>query len=142
MKYRRQPSTFLLDTRLHHPEQIVKSSPFLFTVICAIASRFLPHHMELHRVLMDHARAAAGQAMQQKTLETCQAFILLALYPNVAHRWSDDGGSMYMGCASRIAISLKLHLPATSKTGRSNSDSHTQAQKTANRMRTWLVTPI
>jgi hypothetical protein len=73
-----------------------------FTV-CAIASRHFAEKPELYTNLMHYAQLAAGTALisGQKSVEVCQAYILLSLYPMPARRWEDDRCWIYLGLAIR-----------------------------------------
>ena len=52
---------------------------------------------------MHYAQLAAGTALisGQKSVEVCQAYILLSLYPVPARRWEDDRSWLYLGMAIR-----------------------------------------
>ena len=52
---------------------------------------------------MRYAQLAAGTALidDQKTVEVCQAYILLSLYPVPARRWEDNRSWLYLGLAIR-----------------------------------------
>jgi hypothetical protein len=71
--------------------------------VCAIASRYFTEKPELYADLMHYAQLAAGTALisGQKTVEVCQAYILLSLYPVPARRWEDNRSWLYLGLAIR-----------------------------------------
>lgn len=52
---------------------------------------------------MHYAQLAAGTALisGQKTVEVCQAYILLSLYPVPVRRWEDNRSWLYLGLAIR-----------------------------------------
>ncbi|KAG6326647.1 hypothetical protein ID866_12442, partial [Astraeus odoratus] len=93
------PSTSLLDPKLHTPQYVVMRSPFLFTVVCAIASRFYTERPDLYEQLMNYAQLAAGSALitGTKNEEMCAAYLLMQLYPVPAKRWEEDRGWIYLG---------------------------------------------
>jgi hypothetical protein len=77
--------------------------PLIFWLVCAIASRYFSEKPDLYGDLMHYAQLAAGTALigGQKTVEVCQAYILLSLYPVPAHRWEDNRSWLYLGLAIR-----------------------------------------
>ncbi|KDQ57351.1 hypothetical protein JAAARDRAFT_35979 [Jaapia argillacea MUCL 33604] len=128
-------SLSLLDPVLYTAESTYIRSPFLFTVVCAIASRYYTERPDLYPIAMNYARLAAGTALisGQKNIEMVQAYILLSLYPVPARRWEEDRGWIYLGLAIRIATDLNLHLPTTAKPV---NEQH--AREMLNRTRVWL----
>ncbi|KAK7033077.1 Zn(2)-C6 fungal-type domain-containing protein [Favolaschia claudopus] len=128
-------SVSLLDPVLYTPQKTCFRSPFLFTVVCAIASRFYTERPELYPQAMHFAQLAAGTALisGQKCVELCQGYILMSLYPVPAKRWEDDRGWLYLGLAIRMASDLNLHLPNTAEP---RNESH--AREMLNRTRVWL----
>ncbi|KAL1949311.1 hypothetical protein VTO73DRAFT_8192 [Trametes versicolor] len=129
------PSVSLLDPVLYTAQRTYWRSPFLFTVVCGIASRFYPERPDLYHRAMNCARLAAGSTLigGQKSVETVQAYILLALYPVPARKWEEDRCWVYLGLAIRIATDLNLHHPHTVEP---NDEQH--AREMLNRTRTWL----
>lgn len=128
-------SCSLVDPVLYTPQRTVYRSPFMFTVICAIASRFYPARPELYQQAMHYAQLAAGNALigGQKNVEMCIAFILLSLYPVPFKRWEDSRSYLYLGLAIRIASELNLHIPPTAK-----PQNEFHAREQLNRTRVWL----
>nr|GAT60822.1 predicted protein [Mycena chlorophos] len=128
-------SLSLLDPVLYTAQKTCYRSPFLFTVVCAIASRFYTERPELHAQAMYYAQLAAGTALisGQKCVESVQGYILLSLYPVPSKRWEDERGWLYLGLAIRLAIDLNLHLPNTAQP---INESH--AREMLNRTRVWL----
>jgi hypothetical protein len=128
-------SLSLLDPVLYTAQKTCWRSPFLFTVICAIASRFYTERPELYGQVMHYAQLAAGSALisGHKSVETVSAYILLSLYPVPAHRWEEDRSWIYLGLAIRIATDLNLHHPNTAKP---INEHH--AREMLNRTRVWL----
>ncbi|TRM64801.1 hypothetical protein BD626DRAFT_400336 [Schizophyllum amplum] len=128
-------SVSLLDPVLYTAPKTCYRSPFLFTVICALASRFHPKQPEIYPQLMRYAHLAAGTALISgpKTVDLCHAFILLALYPTPAKRWEDDRSWIFLGTAIRIAMDLNLQYPNTAKPQNEN-----HAREMLNRTRVWI----
>ncbi|KAL4064986.1 hypothetical protein V8B97DRAFT_2105687 [Scleroderma yunnanense] len=129
------PSTSLLDSKLHTPQYVAMRSPFLFTVVCAIASRFYTKRPELYAQLMHYAQLAAGTALitGTKNEEMCAAYLLMQLYPVPAKRWEEDRGWIYLGVGIRIAQDIDLNKPITSKP---LNEHH--ARRLLSRTRIWL----
>ncbi|KAJ7774694.1 hypothetical protein B0H14DRAFT_2964685 [Mycena olivaceomarginata] len=110
-------------------------SPFLFTVVCALASKFCTERPELYPQAMHFAQMAAGTALigGQKRVDLVQAYLLMATYPVPSRRWDEDRGWIYLGLAIRMATDLNLHLPSTA-----TPVNETHAREMLNRARTWL----
>jgi hypothetical protein len=128
-------SLSLLDPVLYTAQRTFYRSPFLFTVICAIASRFYSERSDLYAKTMHYAQLAAGTALisGNKNIEMCQAYILLSLYPVPARKWEDQRSWLYLGLAIRTATDLNLHLPTTAKPLNEN-----HAREMLNRTRVWI----
>ncbi|GBE88352.1 hypothetical protein SCP_1301670 [Sparassis crispa] len=128
-------SVSLLDPVLYTAQKTYWRSPFLFTVICAIASRHYNMRPELYQQAMKYARLAAGTALigGQKSVEVVEAYILLALYPVPVRRWEEDRCWLYLGLAIRVATDLNLHHPNTP-----SPDNEMHAREMLNRTRVWL----
>jgi hypothetical protein len=96
-------SVSLLDPVLYTAQKTCLRSPFLFTVICAIASRHYSERPELYLQAMRYAQLAAGTALisGHKSVEMVSSYILLSLYPVPARRWEDDRSWLYLGLAIR-----------------------------------------
>ncbi|KAH7907013.1 hypothetical protein BJ138DRAFT_1070829 [Hygrophoropsis aurantiaca] len=110
-------ATSLLDPDLHTPQYVAMRSPFLFTVVCAISSRYQTGRPGLYAELMRYAQLAAGTALigGSKNEEMCAAYILLSLYPVPVHKWEEDRTWIYLGLAIRFAQDLGLNRPNTTK---------------------------
>ncbi|KAG6876221.1 hypothetical protein C0993_004878 [Termitomyces sp. T159_Od127] len=128
-------SVSLLDPVLYTAQRTFWRSPFLFTVICAIASRFYAQRPSLYNQAIQCAQQAAGMALVggHKNVEMCSAYILLSLYPVPAKRLEDQRTWLYLGLAIRTATDLNLHLPNTAKPLNEN-----HARELLNRTRVWL----
>ncbi|ETW82984.1 hypothetical protein HETIRDRAFT_383013, partial [Heterobasidion irregulare TC 32-1] len=128
-------SCSLLDPILYTAQKVYIRSPFLFTVICAIASRYYDERPDLYPTAIEYARQEAGIAFTSgpKRVETVQAYILLSLYPTPVRRWEEDRCWIYLGHAIRTALDMNLHHPNTAKP---QNEEH--AREMLNRTRTWL----
>ncbi|KAH9041647.1 hypothetical protein EDB85DRAFT_2242516 [Lactarius pseudohatsudake] len=129
------PSTSLLDPKLYTAQQVYWRCPFLFTVICAVASRYDSERPDLYPTAMEYARQEAGATFLggQKRVEVVQAYYLLSLYPVPMRRWEDDRSWIYLGQAIRVAIDMNLHHPNTAK-----PQNELHAREMLNRTRAWL----
>ncbi|KAF9532533.1 hypothetical protein CPB83DRAFT_846941 [Crepidotus variabilis] len=129
------PSISLLDPNLCTVPRTLSRSPFLFTVVCAVASRLDSGRPDLYRHAMHYAQLAAGTALThgEKNVEMCQAYLLLSLYYNSPRKTEEGSTWLYLGLAIRIATDLNLHLPDVIPPP-NNMHSH----ELANRARVWL----
>ncbi|KAH7923853.1 hypothetical protein BV22DRAFT_552895 [Leucogyrophana mollusca] len=142
------PSFSILDPEYHTPAKLIWSHPFLFTVgeclfvslvfwlllrvnlVCALASRHYSKR-NIYSLAMKFARDAAGQALisPTKNVETCQAYLLLSVYPVPHRRLAEDRSWMLMGVAFSLARELGLH---------QDPPSSLDEREKLNRTRTWL----
>ncbi|KAJ7774748.1 fungal-specific transcription factor domain-containing protein [Mycena metata] len=126
------PYFSLLDPDLHgHPANLIWSSPFLFTVICATASRFYTRNPNLYPIAHAFARDAAAAALIDGSigLDICQAYLILGVYPVPKKKFADDRSWLFMGVAIRMAIEIGLNQPAPPQC---------EERESLNRTRTWL----
>ncbi|KZV89370.1 hypothetical protein EXIGLDRAFT_838560 [Exidia glandulosa HHB12029] len=102
----------LLDPALHAPRQMLHRCPFLFTTVCAVAAKHLPRPGAYSQA-MACARRAAAEALisNRKTVEMCQAYILLGEFAPLAPTWEEDRSSLFRGLAIRLALDLDLSHP-------------------------------
>ncbi|KAJ7685111.1 hypothetical protein DFH06DRAFT_29979 [Mycena polygramma] len=110
---------------------LIWSSPFLFTVICATASRFYTLNPNLYPKAHAFARDAAAIALidESTSVDICQAYLILALYPVPKKKFADDRSWLLMGVAIRMAIELELNQPPPPLCNE---------RERLNRTRTWL----
>ncbi|KAF8590632.1 hypothetical protein K439DRAFT_1627613 [Ramaria rubella] len=104
----------VLDRKIHTPARVLRTSAFLYTTICAVASRHYTPQPTLYPLLLEHAKRAAGTALngrKSKTIETCQAYLLLGVYVPPSRTFREDRAWVFYGLAIRIATDLGLHLP-------------------------------
>ncbi|KZW01468.1 hypothetical protein EXIGLDRAFT_63179 [Exidia glandulosa HHB12029] len=126
----------ILDPVLHTPASTFARCPFLFTIVCATAARYYAKRPELHTIAMHFARDAAAHCVTQgfKSIELCQAYIIMATYAVPAKRWEEDRNWLYIGLAIRIATDLNLHLTTSTK-----PTNEIQEREILNRTRVWLI---
>ncbi|KAK0483556.1 fungal-specific transcription factor domain-containing protein [Armillaria novae-zelandiae] len=125
------PFFSILDPELHTPESLIWVSPFLFTVICATASRYYRSQPELYYQAQDFARDAAGKALVDgtKSVDVCQAYLIMAVYAAPRKKWEEDRRWLLMGVAIRMALELGLNKPPPPQCNE---------RETMDRTRTWL----
>ncbi|KAH9932879.1 uncharacterized protein B0H18DRAFT_1115534 [Fomitopsis serialis] len=127
-----QPSFALLDPVLHTPEYVLSRSSLLFTTVLYIAARLWTHRPKLFNLAWAHVAESVKAAVTEgsRTIETCQAFTLMCLFPAPQQRyWNDSRGRMLMGVATRIAQDLKLDDPPPADL---------PEREKLNRLRTWF----
>ncbi|KIY72394.1 hypothetical protein CYLTODRAFT_388770, partial [Cylindrobasidium torrendii FP15055 ss-10] len=129
-------SLSLVDEAIYSARAACCKSSFLFTVICAIASRFLPSQHGLYDTLMRYAQLEAGHALTSgsTTVEMCIAYLLLSLYSSPNSQRESQRSWIYLGLGTRIALDLDLHLPCTLPPA-----NELQARQALNRTRVWLA---
>ncbi|SJL00326.1 uncharacterized protein ARMOST_03639 [Armillaria ostoyae] len=125
------PFFSILDPELHTPESLIWASPFLFTVICATASRYYHLQPELYYQALDFARDAAGKALVDgtKSVDICQAYLIMAVYAAPRKKWEEDRRWVLMGVAIRMALELGLNKPPPPQCSE---------REAMDRTRTWL----
>ncbi|KAJ7452500.1 fungal-specific transcription factor domain-containing protein [Mycena galericulata] len=126
------PFFSILDPDLHgNPAKVIWSSPFLFTVICATASRLYTLKPKLYPIAHGFARDAAAVALIDGSIgvDICQAYLILAVYAVPKKKFVDDRSWLFMGVAIRMAIELGLNQPPPAQC---------DERESLNRTRTWL----
>ncbi|KAF8693789.1 hypothetical protein RHS03_08349, partial [Rhizoctonia solani] len=75
--------------------------------LCGVASRYWAERPAMHATLMQHVKSAAVAAIteNQKTLEVCQAYLLLSIYQQPTKDWPEDRAWLYLG----LGLDLNLH---------------------------------
>lgn len=130
------PFISLLDPVLHTPASTFARCPFLFTVVCAISSRYYVEKSEIYPIAMHFAKHSAANALIDgwKSVELCQAYILMSIYAVPAKRWEEDRSWLYTGLAIRIATDLNLHQASTTK-----AKDEKEEREALNRARVWMI---
>ncbi|KAL0566819.1 hypothetical protein V5O48_015183 [Marasmius crinis-equi] len=130
------PFLSMLDPAIHTPSSTFARCPFLFTVICAVSSRYYAEKSEIYPIAMHFAKHSAANALVDgwKSVELCQAYFLMSIYAVPARRWEEDRSWLYTGLAIRIATDLNLHTLPTTK-----PHNEKQEREMLNRTRVWMM---
>ncbi|KXN81254.1 Protein priB, partial [Leucoagaricus sp. SymC.cos] len=130
------PFISLLDPVLHTPASTFARCPFLFTVVCAISSRYYVEKSEIYPIAMHFAKHSAANALIDgwKSVELCQAYILMSIYAVPARRWEEDRSWLYTGLAIRIATDLNLHHMSNTR-----PKNEKEEREALNRARVWMI---
>ncbi|TDL16780.1 hypothetical protein BD410DRAFT_807837 [Rickenella mellea] len=130
------PFLGLLDPVLHTPASTFARCPFLFTVVCAVSSRYYREKSDIYAIAMHFAKHAAATALIDgwKSVELCQAYILMSVYAVPARRWEEDRSWLYTGLAIRIATDLNLHQVSSTKPTTERAE-----REILNRTRVWMI---
>ncbi|KAL0567880.1 hypothetical protein V5O48_014114 [Marasmius crinis-equi] len=130
------PFLSMLDPVIHTLSSISARCPFLFTVICAVSSRYYTKKSEIYPVAMQFAKSSAAKALVDgwRSVEVCQAYVLMSMYAVPAHRGEEDRSWLYTSLAIRIATDLNLDmLPTTIP------QNEKQEREVLNRTRVWMI---
>ncbi|KAK0187333.1 hypothetical protein F5146DRAFT_1209911 [Armillaria mellea] len=129
------PFIALLDPVLLTPKLTLTRCPVLFTVICAIASRYHPRKSSIYPTVMYFAKLSAANALvldEMKSVELCQAYSLMSIYAVPEKSWDRDQSWLYTGLAISIATALRLN-----QTAKFNSATENEEREYLNRVRVW-----
>lgn len=115
---------FLLDPEWHTPTFVCARSPFLFTAILSIASRFYTRRPDLHTHALRYAKQCALTTLEHgfKSVEIVQAFLFLSLWGEPSMKFEQDTAWMNSGIAIRMATDLNLDRKASLLTVNSSSE--------------------
>ncbi|TFY56655.1 hypothetical protein EVG20_g8846 [Dentipellis fragilis] len=130
------PFLCILDEAIHTPVAVLKRCPFLFTVVCAVSSRYHTRRPALYKMAMHFAKASAASAFIDgwKCIEMVQAYLIMAAYGVPTRRWEEDRSWFYSGVAFRLAMELDLNRPS-----RPRPSDERYEREMLNRYRTWMV---
>ncbi|KAK0187335.1 fungal-specific transcription factor domain-containing protein [Armillaria mellea] len=131
------PFISVLDPMLLTPKSTLARCPVLFTVICAITSRYHPPKSSIYPIAMRLAKHSAANALVQdemKSVELCQAYILMSIYAVPERSWDRDLSWLYTGVAISMATDLRLYQSTTIEPA-----NETQEREALNRVRVWLL---
>ncbi|KAJ6471467.1 hypothetical protein C8R45DRAFT_1165247, partial [Mycena sanguinolenta] len=136
-----KPFISLLDPVLYTPTSTFTRCPVLFTVVCAVSARYYTEKSEIYPIAMQFAKRSAANALNEgwKTIELCQAYILLSIYSVPVHKWEEDCSWLYSGIAVRLATDLNLHQALQSLLGTEPKRNEKQERELLNRTRVWLI---
>lgn len=130
---------FLLDPEWHTPTLVYQRSSFLFTCVCAVASKFYTRRPELYSQCQRRAVKSAFEVMSRgyKSPEIVQGFLLLTLYNQPVERYEEDRTWLFAGVAIRMAQDLNLHRKnVMSPEAKANE---AKMRDVLNRERTWYI---
>ncbi|PWN36324.1 uncharacterized protein FA14DRAFT_114933, partial [Meira miltonrushii] len=134
----------LFDPDWHTPTMVCGRSPFLFTVICTIASKYYKKRPDLHQQCLEVVRKCAYVVMSRgfKSVEIVQGFLLLSVWQTPSQRFEEDKTWLFSGVAIRMATDLNLHRKSMASIP-NTTDSEDPAvlereREIINRERTWL----
>lgn len=134
----------LLDPEWHTPQFVCGRSPFLFTVILAIASRYYTRRPDLHIKCLRQATKEAFSCLERgfKSVEIVQAFLLLTMWGQPARRFEEDKTWIFAGIAFRVATDLNLHRKSIAALPGNHNVSDPgvleREKEIRNRERTWI----
>ncbi|SCV73644.1 BQ2448_6074 [Microbotryum intermedium] len=148
----------LLDPAQNSATSVCARSPFLFTAICAVASRFNPDPT-LHVKCYDEAHACFVDCIAngERSIESVQALMILTVWTSAPKKDTEDRPQrawLYFGMAVRMGLELGLfrpppfvdhHLSTSRNASQANpwanlKDVEEEEQRDAiNRERTWLM---
>ena len=128
----------------------------LINSVCAISSRYYKEKSQIYPLAMHFAKHSAANALIDgwKSVELCQAYILMSIYAVPARRWEEDKSWLYTGLAVRyanfflplvfasdayyfpfrIATDLNLHQVSTTK-----PQTEREEREMLNRTRVWMI---
>jgi hypothetical protein len=87
-----RPSTFHLDRRIHTPDLLRATSPFLTAVLAYIVAGFVPALVHLLPALYAHVLFLSNRVFSNgfKSLEVVQGYALLAEWAEAGVNWGSD----------------------------------------------------
>ena len=83
---------------------------YLFNLVCAVSSRYYVSRPEIYPLAMDFARDAAGKGLVEgkQSVDMCQAYLIMAVYPVPKKKWVEDRSWLLMGVAIRY-VAVRFH---------------------------------
>ncbi|KAI5477815.1 hypothetical protein MNV49_005899 [Pseudohyphozyma bogoriensis] len=134
------PSWALLDEDYHTAQMVGEKSPLLLLTIVTITSRFHKPTKHLYPQLYQKARedAAAMIIDGERTIETVQAFLFLAMWAVHPSGSLQDLGWLLICFASRLASDLGLQRKRP-PSNENDASEQLVARDNANRLRTWML---
>lgn len=76
---------------------------YLNNIVCGVASRYYTARPNLYSLAMEFARDLAGQGLVEghRSVDVCQAYLIMAVYPVPKKKWVEDRSWLLMGVAIR-----------------------------------------
>ncbi|KAM0746858.1 hypothetical protein T439DRAFT_110689 [Meredithblackwellia eburnea MCA 4105] len=106
----------LLCRELHTPTATTQRSPFLFSCICTVSSRFYTKRTDdLYRKCLRFTRDASAELLSKgyKSPEVVQGFLLLSHWNQPAQTYEQELTYQFSGLAIRMATDLNLQRQST-----------------------------
>ncbi|KAF8959024.1 hypothetical protein BDZ97DRAFT_1906286 [Flammula alnicola] len=128
------PYFSILDQNYHTPEKLLLQALFYlplvtleYVIVCAVASRYYSARPALYPLAMEFARDLAGQGLVEghRSVDVCQAYLIMAVYPVPKKKWVEDRSWLLMGNGYGIGIE-------------STATPTYDEREALNRTRTWL----
>jgi hypothetical protein len=71
------------------------------SAVCAVSARYYTERPDIYPLAMEIARDAAGRALVEgsKSVDLCQAYLIMAVYPVPKKKWVEDRSWLLMGVA-------------------------------------------
>ncbi|KAL8293184.1 hypothetical protein RQP46_000878 [Phenoliferia psychrophenolica] len=138
------PQAPFLDPSLHTATWTALHSPFLFTCICTVASRYLStKRPELYARCRAMAVSLAAKTVFSglSSVSIVQGCLILAHWNQPGYPSEGDLTYLMSGTAVRMSLELGLHIhkeTPTSPTGELDASQLLQGKKNRNRERTWV----
>lgn len=90
---------------------------------------------------MHFAKASAASTVVDgwKTVETCQAYLILAAYGFPTRRFEEDRGWCYTAIATRMAVELNLNKPPPPNSMPAKPEDERHEREMLNNRRTWML---
>lgn len=72
-------------------------------LVCAVSARYYRAKPALYPVAMEFARDLAGLQLVEgsRSVDVCQAYLIMAVYPVPKKKWAEDKSWLLMGVAIR-----------------------------------------
>ncbi|KAG6889467.1 hypothetical protein C0995_000994 [Termitomyces sp. Mi166 len=120
----------------HSPPEILVHGLVTPEDVDALFDIYYAEKSEIYPIAMHFAKHSAANALIDgwKSVELCQAYILMSIYAVPARRWEEDRSWLYTGLAIRIATDLNLHQVSPTK-----PQNEKQEREILNRTRVWMI---
>ncbi|QRV95929.1 Fungal Zn(2)-Cys(6) binuclear cluster domain [Ceratobasidium sp. AG-Ba] len=130
-------SIAILDPKVHTPAFVLERCSFLFTTVCAVASRYHQKGRSIYMNAIDLAENSATTILSYgcKSVEVVQAFLLMVVFSAPARGAAEDRVRFYLNTATSMALDLNLN--SSRQSLKATGECH--EWEILNRARTWLV---
>lgn len=125
----------LLSVEFHTPQLVASRSPFLFTCITAVASKFYIKKPDLYSKVMEAAQDLAVDVIRSayKSVEVIQGFLLLTTWSQPSFRYEEDKSWTYAGLGgynTNSCLGLLIYVNSHSDGSRTRSLSQARGSNT------------